>query len=428
MGKIKFTIIIPVKDRSYYLYHTLRTCMAQEYENMTVIVADDASSDDSVEMVRRLAQKDDRIQIIAREKRVGMRDNFEDALRRVTEGYVIALGGDDGLLPNALTKLAQFIEKNDAKLVTWCPPVYEYPSELKKYGQFSIYRKTADRIVNSSIYLERQTKNFNYVADIETPMFYVKGAASIELINRVKARSKDGYFYSCSTPDGYSGIVLSGEVESFHFSGEPFSIYGVSPSSQGQVYKNNDKKSEEQSKEFFKFAANMGLHKELAGQPYSPLLSLMTVDYLLTARDLPGWPGKFPPIDYKEMIHHAVNELALCSFGESRIQREVDILYEIAKLHELTDYLTGLLNKTRRRGVSTLEIGNAVSRNMIYVSPREYGIENIFDASYAAQFLSKTLPLISFRFVKSVIGSTWNIYRSMKKVNGSLEKYAKQER
>ena len=392
---------------------------------MTVIVADDASSDDSVEMIKRMAKKDERIQLIAHEQRVGMRDNFEDALRRVTEGYVIALGGDDGLLPNALTRLAQFIKKNDAKLVTWCPPVYEYPSEFKKYGQFSFYRKTTDRIIDSATFLERQTKNFNYVADIETPMFYVKGAASIELINKVKSRTKDGYFYACSTPDGYSGIVLSGEVKQFHFSGEPFSIYGVSPSSQGQVYKNNDKKSEEQSKEFFKFAANMGLHKELAGQPYSPLLSLMTVDYLLTARDLPGWPGKFPPIDYKEMIRHAVNELAFCSFGESRIQREVDILYEIAKLHNLTDFLTELLKNTKRHGVQTLEIGNAVSRNMIYVSPKEYDIENIFDASYAAKFLSRTLPLISFRFIKSVVGSTWNIYRSMKKVNGSLEQYAK---
>ena len=425
MERTKFTIIIPVKDRSYYLYHTLRTCMAQEYDNMTVIVADDASSDDSVEMVHRLMKKDERIQLIAREQRVGMRENFEDALRRVTEGYVIALGGDDGLLPNALKKLAQFIEKNNAKLVTWCPPVYEYPSELKKYGQFSIYRKTTDRIIDSSVYLERQTRNFNYVADIETPMFYVKGTASIELINRVKSRTKDGYFYSCSTPDGYSGIVLSGEVEQFHFSGVPFSIYGVSPSSQGQVYKNNDKKSEEQSKEFFKFAENMGLHRELAGQPYSPLLSLMTVDYLLTARDLPGWPGKFPDIDYKAMISHAVNELALCSFGESRIQREVDILYAIAELHGLTDYLTELLKKTKRHGVTSLEIGNAVSRNMLYVSPKELGIENIYDASYAAQFLSKSKSLISFRFLKSLIVSTWKIYSSMKKVNGSLSQYSK---
>lgn len=425
MSNIKFTIIIPVKDRSYYLYHTLRTCMAQDYENMTVIVADDASCDDSVEMVRRMIKKDERIQLIAREQRIGMRENFEDALRRVTEGYVIALGGDDGLMPNALTKLALFIQKNDAKLVTWCPPVYEYPSELKKYGQFSIYKKTADRIIQSSVFLERQTRNFNYVADVETPMFYVKGAVSIELIDRVKSRTKDGYFYSCSTPDGYSGIVLSGEVESFHFSGEPFSIYGVSPSSQGQVYKNNDKKSEEQSNEFFKFAANLRLHRELAEQPYSPLLSIMTVDYLLTARDLPGWPGKFPPIDYKKMIRHAVKELSKCSFGETRIQREVDILYNIAEQHNLTPFLTELLVKTKRRGVQTLEISNAISRNMIYISPSEYGINNIYDASYVAQILSKSLSLLSVSNIKGMLFSTLIIRKKMKKVDGNLKRYAK---
>jgi hypothetical protein len=28
----------------------------------------------------------------------------------------------------------------------------------------------------------------------------------------------------------------------------------------------------------------------------------MTADYLLTARDLPGWPGKFDPISFEALI------------------------------------------------------------------------------------------------------------------------------
>lgn len=425
MDTIKFTIIIPVKDRCEYLYHTLRTCLMQDYKDLTIIVADDASSDDTVSMVENMSKKDSRLKLIARKERVGMRANFEDALNRVKEGYVIALGGDDGLMPNAITRLARYINKNDAQLITWCPPVYEYPSETKPNGQFSVYKRNKDKIIASTEFLTRQTRNFNYVADIECPMFYVKGAASIELIERVKSRSKDGLFYSCPTPDGYSGIVLAGEVEHFHFSGEPFSIYGVSPTSQGQVYKNNDSKSKEQSKEFFKFASNMTMHEELANQPYSPLLALMTVDYLLTARDLPGWSGKFPQIDYKEMIRHAVRELSHCSFGESRIEREVNILYSIATKHNIEDYLSALLKKTKRVGVPSLEIGNAVSRNMVYISPSDLEIENIFDASYAAKCISHVLPMISVRHFVNNLLSTWKIYRTMKKVDGDLAYYAK---
>ena len=100
----KVSLIIPVKDRKDYLYHTLRTCMAQDYENFEIIVADDASTDGTKEMVRAMAAMDSRITFIDRPVRVGMRDNFEDALSRIKEGYVIALGGDDGVQPGALVE------------------------------------------------------------------------------------------------------------------------------------------------------------------------------------------------------------------------------------------------------------------------------------------------------------------------------------
>ena len=246
-----FTVIIPTKDRSKYLYHTLRTCIEQSYPNLEIIVADDASNDDTVDMVTKFAQSDARIKLVARKERVGMRDNFEMALEQVRPGFVIALGGDDGLIPEGINGMYKILEETKTELLTWCPSVFEYPSESNPKGQFSIYhRNKGIKIIDSNTYLERQTINFNYVSDIESPMFYVKGVVSTKLIDRVKSRSKDGRFYSCPTPDGYSGIVLAGEVSHYVFTGESFSIYGVSPSSQGLVYLSNDEISKKIPKSF----------------------------------------------------------------------------------------------------------------------------------------------------------------------------------
>mgnify|MGYP000879895462 FL=1 len=423
MGKYPlFTVIIPTKDREKYLYHTLRTCSEQTYKNLRVIVADDASTDNSAEMVKRMIERDNRISIIARKQRVGMRENFEDALRYVKDGYVIALGGDDGLLPNAIESINKIIQETNTQLLTWCPPVYEYPSEANPNGQFSISHRLKNHTVSSNEFLSRISTTFNYLA-IDCPMFYVKGVAPIELINRVKARTKDGYFYSCPTPDGFSGVVLAGEVDNFLFSGEPFSIYGASPSSQGQVYKNNDQASKEQSKEFFNFVSKITMHPELANQQYSPLLSLMTVDYLLTARDLSGWPGNFPPINYRAMINKSIYELASCSFGEDRIEREVEILYNIAAKHKLTDYLSTLLSTTKRTGIPKLIIGNAISRNMIYINPKEFDIQNIYDAAYAAKYIRKTITKINVHSLVEAFQESISIYKSKKQANGDLKKY-----
>ena len=202
------------------------------------------------------------------------------------------------------------------------PPEYAYPMDYYPNGHFSINYQAVDHWVLSKDYLARQPKNLDYISDIECPMFYIRGAAHISLIEQVKSRTADGRFYSCPTPDGYSGIVLSGEVEKFYFSGESFTINGVSPASQGIAYIKKDKDAVENSKEFFKFSENKMMHPILASQPYSPLLSLMTVDYLMTAKDLPGWKGEFPEIDMKEALRKGIGEMAR-SYDDSAYETRV---------------------------------------------------------------------------------------------------------
>ena len=64
------------------------------------------------------------------------------------------------------------------------------------------------------------------------------------------------------------------------------------------------------SNSFYRAVADVPMHRDLASQPYSPLISLMTADYLLTAKDLPGWPGDVSAIDYKNLLMKGLKELA----------------------------------------------------------------------------------------------------------------------
>ena len=114
------------------------------------------------------------------------------------------------------------------ELLAWPTPTYFYPKIRMETGQLILPIKARERIIPSKEFLTRQSRDLFYVSDIESPMFYVKGVASTSLVNRVKSRSVDGRFYACATPDGYSGIVLAGEVASYAFSGRPFSLHGVS--------------------------------------------------------------------------------------------------------------------------------------------------------------------------------------------------------
>lgn len=380
-----FTVIIPAKNRAEYLSHTLRTCTMQNYENFEVIVSDDGSTDNTRDVVEDASRIDPRIQYISQGAGVGMRDNFEFALRQVKPGFVIALGADDGLLPDGISGMHEVLRETGMDLLSWPAPLYSYPSVTGPNGQLAIYHRSGKKIVESQEFLSRQANNLHYLSDVESPMFYVKGVASTQLIDRVRNRTPDGRFYSCPTPDGYSGIVLAGEVSKYAFSGKPFSIYGLSPTSQGLGYLSNDEKSKEASKEFFSDVSEKPMHSELAAQPYSPLITLMTVDYLLTARDLPGWNGSFPPIEYRKVLAGGIKELAHGLYGEERISRELNILNRIAEQHGLGEFFREKVRKSKCYRKRAPFQGSGVNTNAFFFDGKAYNIHNIFDAAYAAQ-------------------------------------------
>ncbi len=382
------TVIIPTKNRGNYLHHTLRTCMMQNYEPLEVIVSDDGSTDNTQEVVEDAARTDSRIRYISPGAGVGMRENFEFALKQVKPGFVIALGGDDGLLPDGIKGMCDILRETGMELLAWPAPLYAYPYVRGVSGQLYLYRcRSIIKIIKSDQFLGRQAKNLHYLSDIESPMFYVKGIASTKLIDRVCDRSLDKRFYICPTPDGYSGIVLAGEVSHYAFSGKPFSIYGTSPDSQGLAYMSNVENAQKVSQMFFQDVSARPMHHELASQPYSPLITLMTVDYLLRARDLEGWPGRVPSIDYRRVLVKGINELAHAMYGEERIGRELRILNRIAEMHGLGEFYRKRVRSSYRRAARLPFVGSGIKLNAFYLDGQAYNVQNIFEAAYAVQYI-----------------------------------------
>ncbi|MCI7289265.1 MAG: glycosyltransferase [Blautia sp.] len=64
MKEIKISIIIPTYNMSCYIERCLKSVMNQTWKNLEVIVVDDGSTDDTVNVVKLYAAKDKRIQIV----------------------------------------------------------------------------------------------------------------------------------------------------------------------------------------------------------------------------------------------------------------------------------------------------------------------------------------------------------------------------
>jgi hypothetical protein len=222
----KLSIVIPTRDRVDTLIHTLKTVTTQAYDNLEIIVSDNASKDSTKEVI--IANKDKRIKYTNTGKRIGMSENWEHGLSLVTGDYVMFLGDDDGLLPNACCDVAELISKTNTKAIIWSKPDYTWPSVLKVPNILNLNCKYGLIEMRGGILLKEIAAGRTSYGRL--PVIY-SGFVSMESINEI--RTLTNQFFKCVTPDVYSGIVLAQKFNAYLYSMRPFSINGGSQHSNG---------------------------------------------------------------------------------------------------------------------------------------------------------------------------------------------------
>ncbi|MCZ4496771.1 MAG: hypothetical protein JWM25_1354, partial [Thermoleophilia bacterium] len=100
------SIQIPTYNRPEYLALSLRSAIEQTYENLEILVSDDASPNREVEaVVREVAAGDPRVRYVRQPENLGNIANFVWALRASRGEYCKALCDDDLIAPTHVERL-----------------------------------------------------------------------------------------------------------------------------------------------------------------------------------------------------------------------------------------------------------------------------------------------------------------------------------
>lgn len=100
------SVLTPTWNRAAYLYMVWEGLEAQGFRNFEWIVANDGSQDETVEVVRALAQKSDfPVTLISASQRVGKSRIDNEAVSAAKGDFIIWCDSDDVLLPKALQTL-----------------------------------------------------------------------------------------------------------------------------------------------------------------------------------------------------------------------------------------------------------------------------------------------------------------------------------
>ncbi len=113
MGK-KVSVIIPVYNVEKYLYKCVTSVINQDYSNLEIILVNDGSIDNSLNICNELKNKDKRIIVIDKENG-GVSSARNIGIDRSTGDYITFIDADDWLEPNFISYMLTLIDNNSAE-------------------------------------------------------------------------------------------------------------------------------------------------------------------------------------------------------------------------------------------------------------------------------------------------------------------------
>lgn len=106
-------IVICNYNKSAYVVKCIETVLASDYQNFDIYVVDNASTDNSVEAIKKNYK--DIVTVLENKENLGGSGGFNTGIRKVLEGdykYVYCLDNDVQITPNAIGALHDFLENN----------------------------------------------------------------------------------------------------------------------------------------------------------------------------------------------------------------------------------------------------------------------------------------------------------------------------
>lgn len=129
------SILIPTFNRAKYLKTALDSACAQTYPNIEIIVHDDASSDDTPQLLSTY-KSIPRVRIIRTSKNHGMLGGWNYIQKKAHGKYIKFLASDDLLEPNCVQELVSAAETNPKAAIIACQRQFinENDQIIKKIG------------------------------------------------------------------------------------------------------------------------------------------------------------------------------------------------------------------------------------------------------------------------------------------------------
>ena len=114
MEENKVSIIIPVYNAEKFIGKTIESVLNQTYKNWEMLIFNDKSKDNSLKIIKKYSEKDERIKVVDSKENVGVVTARNKLIEIATGEFIAFLDADDYWKQNKLEKQIKFMRKNNA--------------------------------------------------------------------------------------------------------------------------------------------------------------------------------------------------------------------------------------------------------------------------------------------------------------------------
>ena len=128
----KISVVLPVYNAEAFIKEAIDSILNQTYADFELIIIDDGSQDNSVEIIKSFV--DSRIELIIKDDNSGLIDSLNLGINRAKGEYVARMDADDIAEPNRFLEQVKFLDKNpDVGIVGASVLIFGNREAIKKY-------------------------------------------------------------------------------------------------------------------------------------------------------------------------------------------------------------------------------------------------------------------------------------------------------
>lgn len=107
----RLTIGMPIFNNAPTIRRALDALLAQSFPNFRILISDDGSTDDTVEICQEYARRDDRIELVRQSTNLNY-GNFRYVLQRADTPFFMFAAGDDYWHPDFVARLIEVLDRD----------------------------------------------------------------------------------------------------------------------------------------------------------------------------------------------------------------------------------------------------------------------------------------------------------------------------